>query len=180
MKDRKLAFRYARALLAILHDPAAATAADGFLTGLARAVETDPALRSAMLDPATPRAARKQALRALVRQRGLPDELGRFLCTLVDNNRIPALDSIAEVFHDELGSRMGIVPAHMTTATPLSGAMQDRARAAFERLTGSKVRLTCDVETGLIGGAITRIGSKVYDGSLRSQLQQLRRKMAGR
>ena len=68
--------------------------------------------------------------------------------------------------------------AEMTTATPITEEMKQRARSALERVTGAKVRLTCNVKPDLIGGAVTKIGSTVYDGSLRSQLEQLRRKMA--
>ncbi len=177
MKDRKLAFRYARALLSVVDAPTAARV-DEFLTALHEAIEASPDLRSSMLDPAVPRSARKRAFRSLVEQRGLPAQVANFLCTLVDNNRVGVLGAIAEVFHEERERVLGIVPAELTTAAPINDAVKDRARAAIERLTGSQVRLTCHVEPALLGGAITRIGSKVYDGSLRRQLEQLRRKMA--
>ena len=178
MKDRKLAFRYARALLSVRHDPATRERIDEFLTALAQALEDSPDLRSAMLDPAVPRSARTKVLRSMVEQNGLPTELGNFLATLVDNNRIDALDAIAVVFHEERERQLGIVAAEMTTATPITDEMKQRAKRALERVTGAKVRLSCNVEPDLIGGAVTKIGSKVYDGSLRNQLEQLKRKMA--
>ena len=55
--------------------------------------------------------------------------------------------------------------------------LERRARESLERLTGSKVKLSCTTDPELIGGAVTRIGSKIYDGSLRTQLKQLRRQM---
>lgn len=180
MKDRKLALRYARALLSALDDPAELERTDAFLTELARAMESSNELRTAMLDPAVPRSARKKVLRSLAEKEALPKEVGNFLATLTDNNRIPALESIAEVFHAELEKKMGVVPAELTTATPVGDDLLARARAALEKVTGSRVRLTHQVDSGLIGGAITRIGSTVYDGSLRTQIDQLRRKMAGR
>jgi len=178
MKDRKLAFRYARALLSVVEDPATLERIDQFLAALAGAMEDSPELRSAMLDPAIPRSARKKVFRALVEQNGLPIELTNFLSALVDNNRVGSLDAIAQVVHEERERRIGVVPAEVTTATPLSDELKDRARDAVERLTGKKVRLVCNVEPGLLGGAVTKIGSTVYDGSLRSQLEQLKRKMA--
>lgn len=178
MKDRKLAFRYARALLSVVRDPDTVERTDDFLTALVQALNESPDLRQAMLDPAVPRSARTKLLRSLVEQNGLPVEVGNFFATLVDNNRIAALDTIAVVFHEERERQQGIVAAEMTTATPINEEMKQRAKGALERLTGAKVRLTCSVEPDLIGGAVTKIGSTVYDGSLRSQLEQLKRKMA--
>ena len=178
MKDRKLALRYARALLSVIDDPTTLERIDELLAALTQALEDSPDLRSAMLDPAVPRSARTQLLRSLVEQNGLPVEVGNFFATLVDNNRIDALDAIAVVFHEERERQQGIVAAEMTTATPITDEMKRRAQGVLERVTGAKVRLTCNVESDLIGGAVTKIGSTVYDGSLRSQLEQLRRKMA--
>jgi F-type H+-transporting ATPase subunit delta len=178
MKDRKLAFRYARALLSVIHDSNTVERIDEFLAALVQALAESPDLRSAMLDPAVPRSARTKLLRAMVEQNGLPTEVGNFFETLVDNNRIAALDAIAVVFHEERERQQGIVAAEMSTATPITEEMKQRARSALERVTGAKVRLTCSVKPDLIGGAVTKIGSTVYDGSLRSQLEQLRRTMA--
>ena len=84
----------------------------------------------------------------------------------------------AAVFHEEGERQQGIVAAEMTTATPITEETKQRAKSALERLTGAKVRLTFNVKPDLIGGAVTKIGSTIYDGSLRSQLEQLKRKMA--
>jgi len=177
MKDRKLAMRYARALLSVLDDPVVLERTDAFLAALGGAIEASADLRAALLDPAVPRAARKKILRGLAEQRGLPATVASFLGTVVDNNRVAALPVIAAVFHEERERRMGVVAAELTTATPLGKDLQERARAAVERLTGSRVRLTCRVEPALIGGAVTRIGSTIYDGSLRTQLDRLKRRM---
>jgi F-type H+-transporting ATPase subunit delta len=176
MKDRKVAVRYARALLSAISMPEQAVSVDRFLTGLGDAMrEAD--FRDLMLDPALPRSTRKAALTDLVQRAGLDERVTNFLSMLIDNNRIGSLPSIAEVFHEERERAQGIVPAEITTAVPLTDEMKGRARAAVEKLTGRKVRLTSRVEPELIGGAVTRVGSTVYDGSLRTQLTQLRRKM---
>jgi F-type H+-transporting ATPase subunit delta len=177
MKDRKLAMRYARALLSVLEDPAAREKTDAFLTGLGTTIDSAHDLRRAMLDPAVPRAVRRKILSRLAEQRGLPAVVGRFLGALVDNNRLAVLPTVAAVFHEERERQMGVVAAELTTATPLGPEMQARARAAMERLTGNPVRLTCRVEPALIGGGVARIGSTLYDGSLRTQLDRLRRRM---
>jgi F-type H+-transporting ATPase subunit delta len=178
MKDRKLASRYAGALLSVFPDPAQAEPTDQFLTEIGRAMHESEELRDILLDPAHPRTARIAVLHAMAERRGMPRQVLNFLSTIIDHNRGSAIPAIAEVFHEERERAMGIVPAEITTAAPLSDPLKERAQNTVEKLTGKKVRLTCQVEPGLLGGAVTKIGSKVYDGSLRSQLDKLRRRMS--
>ncbi len=178
MKNRKLALRYAHALLAALPDAREQEAAATFLDALAEAMQTSRELRDLLLDPAVPRSSRKSALRALAAQRGMPERVGNFLGLVVDHGRVPDLPAIAQVFREARENAAGIVPASITTAAPLSDELKQRARAALENLTGRQVHLSCEVEPALLGGAVTRIGSQVYDGSLRTQLVNLRRRMA--
>ena len=178
MKDRKLALRYARALLSSLPDPRHAEAADDFLTSLAQAMDESAELKQFLLDPAFSRDQRKSVLAALAQRSGQPEKVNRFLETLVENNRLVVLPAIATVYHEERENALGIVPAEITTASPMSVELKQQARNALERLTGKKVRLSCEVAPELIGGAVTKIGTVVYDGSLRTQLSQLRRELA--
>ncbi len=178
MKDRRLASRYARALLAALASSAAADSADEFLAALADALRRSPELRDVLVNPAVPRSAKKAVLAALVEGRALPREVRGFLFVVVDHGRADVLPAIADAFREEKQRAEGIVPAAVTSAAPLAPETVERARVALEKLTGRKVRLTCAVEPSLLGGAVTRIGSVVYDGSLRTQLAALRRRMA--
>ena len=120
---------------------------------------------------------RREALVMLSQQFVASEHVNNFLDTLVRNNRTGSIASIATVFHEEREAKAGIVPAQITTAVPLSDELKERARAALERATGKKVRLTSTTDPKLVGGAVTRMGSTVFDGSLRTQLQQLRNKM---
>lgn len=178
MQDRKLATRYARALLSVLRDPQQSESASQFLTSLGNALEQSDEFRALMLDPSFPASERTAALHALARRAAQPQAVLNFLSTLVDNGRCGALTSIAESFAEEREQELGIVPAELVTASPMTPELQSRASSALEKMTGKRVRLTCTVEPSLLGGAVTRIGSMVYDGSLRTQLIQLRRKMA--
>jgi F-type H+-transporting ATPase subunit delta len=178
MKDRKLASRYAGALLSVFPDPSQAEPADTFLKDVSRAMAESEELRDLLLDPAYSRTSRKGVLHAMADGRGLPKQVHNFLSAIIDHNRAGAIPAIAAVFHEEREKAMGIVPAEITTAAPLSDPLKERALGTLEKLTGKKVRLTCQVEPDLLGGAVTKIGSKVYDGSLRNQLDKLRRRMA--
>ncbi len=178
MKDRKLAVRYARALFAAFPDPARNEPVARFLINLGESIGGSRELRDRLLNPAVARSKRASVLTGLAQQAGLPQGVSNFLTTLVNNNRVAALPSIAAVFEEMREAALGIAPAEITTATPLSDEQRQRAEQAVEKLTGLDVRLTCKVEPEMIGGAVTRIGSTIYDGSLRTQLQQLRRRMA--
>lgn len=178
MKDRNLAARYAQALLAALPDDRAAAAADAFLEALADAFEASAELRDVLLNPAVGRAQRKQVLAALADGQGVAREVRNFLFTVADHGRLSALPTMAAVFREAREKRIGIVPAVVTTAAAIDLAHQQRLAAALERLSGRKVRLDVQVDPSVLGGAVTRIGSTVYDGSVRTQLSRLRRRMA--
>ncbi len=178
MKDRKLAVRYARALFAAYPEADQNEAISRFLINLGKSIGESRELRDRLLDPAVARSKRTEVLTGLARKAGLPKGVSNFLDTLVNNNRVAALPAIAAVFEEMREEALGIAPAEITTAAPLTDDQRRRAESAVRKLTGRNVRLTCKVEPSMIGGAVTRIGSTVYDGSLRTQLEQLRRAMA--
>lgn len=177
MKDRKLATRYARALIATLPDDATADRVDQFLLSLGQTMERSRDIREALEDPSTSRAARLEALQSLATDLAMPPQVGKFLEAVVDHGRIPQLPAIGTVFHEMREQARGVLAATIQTPVPMTDDMRDRARASLEKMTGKKIRLDCEVDPDLIGGAVTRIGSTVYDGSLRTQLDSLRRRM---
>lgn len=179
MKDRKLATRYARALFTALPEPASAESADTFLTALVRALSRSPELQGLLANPAIPRRAKTMVLAKLADAHGAPRLVKSFLAVLVDQGRTSHLQQIAEAFHAAREAGLGIVNASITAALPLSAEVEERARVALRRMTGREVRLAVGVDPDLLGGAVTRIGSMVYDGSVRTQLANLRRRMAG-
>ena len=177
MRDRKLATRYARALLATLEADQAENV-DAFLSALAHAIATSRDLRDVLLNPAVPRAARINVLVTLAKQHAMPAEVGSFMRVVVNHGRARNLTEIAVAFGEAREESVGIVPVELQTAAPLPQDLQNRARSILERLTGKKVRLQFRVDPARLGGAVARIGWKVYDGSLRTQLDILRRRMA--
>jgi len=178
MKDRKLATRYARALFTALPDPTALEAADAVLSSLGRAIASHPELELLLIHPAVPRGNKKAVLTQLAgAAAGGP--VASFLGVVADHGRAAQLPAIAEAFHAIREEAQGIVQASVATATPMSADLEAKTRSALERLTGKRIRLLTSVDGRLIGGAVTQIGSTVYDGSLRTQLANLRRRMAG-
>ncbi len=177
MRDRKLATRYARALLGALPDAAEQDAADSFLAALADSIRTNAELRRFLLDPAASVNAKKSLLEKLCAVRGVPDRVKTFLRMVVENTRLANLSSIADVFHLERESGQGSVSGTLISAAALTPDLQARAAAALGKLTGRKVNLTVEIDPGLLGGAVAQVGSVVYDGSLKTQLARLRRTM---
>jgi len=177
MRDRKLATRYARALLGALPDDAEQNLTGEFLTALAHAATANASLHAFLVDPATPASSKKSVLEKLCAVSGVPQRVETFLHLIVEHARLAHLSSIAEVFHLERESAQGTVSATLTAAAPLTPELQARAAKALQKLSGGNVNLTVEVDPGLLGGAVAQVGSVVYDGSLKTQLARLRRTM---
>jgi len=178
MKDRKLASRYARALLSTLSDPKQSERAEEFLAALATSIEESRDLRDVLLNPAVPRSARKTVLVGLAEAHVAPDLVASFLRVVVDHGRAANLPEIAVAFAEARAEQAGIVAVTLETASPLPDTLKKKAQTTLEKLTGRKVRMRFGVDPAHVGGAIARIGSKIYDGSLKTQLDILRQRMA--
>jgi F-type H+-transporting ATPase subunit delta len=135
-------------------------------------------LRDFLFDPAVTNAAKTSALSAIAAGADAGKGVTNLLATIVVHGRLRSLPSIAEVFHQEREKAQGIVTATLTAARSLPADLQARAAAALEKLSGRKVNLKVEVDPRLLGGASARIGSMVYDGSIRTQLDRLRTRLA--
>ena len=102
-----------------------------------------------------------------------------FLKVLLQNQRLTELGEINRKFAQVLDERAGVVAATVTTARPIASAGHEQLRGTLAALTGKQVRIDFVTDPELIGGVVTRIGSTVYDGSVRNQLQQVKEKMIG-
>jgi F-type H+-transporting ATPase subunit delta len=87
------------------------------------------------------------------------------------------LGEIRQAFRAVVDERMGAVEAGVASARELTGEQGDRVTARLSRLTGKRVRCKFSVDESLIGGMVARIGSTIYDGSVRGQLEALRRRL---
>lgn len=144
-----------------------------------RVLGADPKFARFFADPSIPQEDKQAALDALARKAKLGEGVRNFLKVLLANRRLGALGAIREAFETVRDERLGIVSAETTTAVPLSAAEQKRLREALERMTGRTVTITHHVDPAVLGGARTRIGSRVYDGTLRHQLDTLRERLVG-
>ncbi len=122
----------------------------------------------------------KQAmLLELIARTRVSDTTANFLQILLKNQRLLSLDEINVRFAQVLDERAGLVSAKVTTANPVSEAIKASLAVELVKLTGKRVRLDFVTDEDLIGGIVTRIGSTIYDGSIRNQLNEAREQLAG-
>jgi F-type H+-transporting ATPase subunit delta len=134
-------------------------------------------LREALLDPVLPAAKRVEILRAVTQQSPIEPKLLNFLAVLIDHGRLGSLDEILLEYRLEMNRRQGISEAEITTAHPLDPGERAEVERQVAALAGTKIRATWREDKSLIGGAIVRIASTVYDGSVRGRLEQLKERL---
>jgi F-type H+-transporting ATPase subunit delta len=108
---------------------------------------------------------------------GIHSEVRNFIYLVVDHRRTEMLPEIQEAFREELNARLGIVEAEVTSARELSAGEKKELTSVLEKRTGKKVEARFQEDRELLGGAVVRLGSTIYDGSVRDQLDRLREKL---
>ena len=178
MVNVSLARRYARALIEVAKERAGLDAVQAQLDALAQVVRESSELSDLLKNPAYSRAERWAALQAVMNALGAVETpLQNFIRLLVDRDRIAYLGDIARVFRDMADSLAGRVRGRVTAATSLPEDSMTAIKKGLERLTDRQVILEASVEPELLGGVMARVGSTVYDGSLRSRLEELRQEL---
>jgi len=135
-------------------------------------------LQNALITPAVPGNRKKAVVARIADLLKLSAITRNFLYVLVDHRRIASLSEIIQDFEAVLDARLGYAQAEVTSARELSEAQRRELNSKLERLTGKRIRMRFAVDQALIGGAIARIGSTVYDGSVRGQLGSLERRLS--
>jgi len=134
-------------------------------------------LHSAFANPSIAHSKKEGVLEALIAKSKPSKTTSNFLRVLLQNGRLTELGNINERFESVLEERGGIVTGEIVSAHELSAAEQKELESNLEKVTGKDVRLTYRIDSDIIGGIIARIGSTVYDGSVRTQLETLREQL---
>lgn len=177
MSQRLSAARYARALLDVAVAESDPAKIEQDLSSLVAAMTESAALRRALTAANIPAPIRRNVVQALAQQAAVEPPLAKLLTLLADRGRLELLPALLEVYRERLLAQGATVPAAVTSAAPLSTAQIQSLEAKLGEMTGKKVLITTAVDPTLIGGVVTRIGSTVYDGSLRTQLQNMKREL---
>jgi F-type H+-transporting ATPase subunit delta len=171
---KAMALRYAAALAGVVMEQNGAEAARASLGSFRDAYVSSAELRNFLGNPAVPRQKKQNVIEQLGAVVGMGTAVRNFLFLLVDNRRINDLPEIAKGFQEELNRRTGRADAEITAPRGLSDGEKAELVAALERMTGMKIEAHYAEDSGLIAGAVVRIGSTIYDGSVRDQLVRLR------
>ena len=174
---KALAERYAAALVDVALENKQADLVKRELADFAAMVRESFELHSLLSNPSIGRAVKHSVIEKLVEQMGASSTLRNYLFVIVDQRRAGLLIEIEQAFSALLDARQGITQATVTSATDLTDSERTEIDAALVKLTGMKVNAAFKTDSALIAGAVVRIGSTVYDGSVRAQLDRLRTRM---
>lgn len=167
------ATRYAKALLDVLY-PARAEMGREQLMKFASVLSQEADARLVLENPTVSPEKRKDLLARIGDALSLDTPIRNFLALLVERNRLDLMDEIVSTYEALLDDKLGVVKAKITSALELDSKQQDEVAARLQSLTGKKVRMEVAVDPSLIGGLIAQVGSTIYDGSIRQQLQTFR------
>ena len=135
-------------------------------------------LRRVWESPAIPADQKRRVLDVIAERDGVSKQVRNLIAVLIDHRRIHFLEPIIAQLEKELDARMGFAEAQITSARELGDAEKREFEIQVEKLTGKKVRARYGQDTSLLGGAVLRIGSTIYDGSVKGQLERLREEIS--
>lgn len=175
MTSRASATRYARALFDVAKKEADVQLAGRELSGFASLVAGNEMLSRTLTNPAIPVQRKRAVVEQLLARVGpLSPVVSKLLLLLADRDRLVVLPELASAYEARLMEEAQVVRAHVTTAIELPGERVNALRDGLARATGRQVQLEARVDPSIIGGAVARIGSTVYDGSVTTQLQKVK------
>jgi F-type H+-transporting ATPase subunit delta len=148
------------------------------LREIARLLAESADLRRVWENPAVPADQKRRLLDAIVQREGIDKPVRNLVAVLIDHRRVQFLQRIIEQLEKELDARMGFAEAQISSARVLSEAEKRALEVEIEKTTGKKVRARYALDPSLLGGAMVRVGSTIYDGSVKGQLEKIREAMS--
>jgi len=170
-----VALRYAHAFAAVAaSNHVDAGAAQAQLHDFSATFAGSHDLREVLMNPSIPNAQKLKVLDAIAGRIGMLPQVRNFLAVIMEHQRLPDLDEILAEYHTVVDEESGTAEAEIISAHELNAEDRAELEAQVERLAGGRVRTKYRQDPTLLGGAVVRIGSTVYDGSIRARLQQLK------
>jgi F-type H+-transporting ATPase subunit delta len=174
MISGSIARRYAKALFMLAVEQGRVEAWSESLQALALAVAAAPDLQDVLQNPAYDREQRRAVVTKLAEALGLDAEPSSLLFLLGDRNRLAALGAVVQAFRELADLELGRVRAKVTSAVTLDDAAVQAIADKLSAATKKQVLVERVVDPALLGGVVAQVGSLVYDGSIRAQLEDLR------
>jgi F-type H+-transporting ATPase subunit delta len=171
--------RYARALAEVIADQKMdLVAAQGQLNDFADMLDASVELREVLQNPSIPEPQKLRLLDAIAEKAELGRPIRNFLALVVHHQRLHELRDMVAAYASLAEEETGVIEAEITTARTLDADSRRLLEQQVAKLAGDqRVQATYREDASLLGGAVVRLGSTVYDGSVRAQLQQLKRRM---
>lgn len=180
-QPRSLARRWARALFDVVVAEAQAGAPARLgseLDQLVRLMTSHGELAQALSDPRLRPEARRGIVLAIARRAGASELLLRLLGLLAQRDRLALLPALAAAYRERLNEESGILAAEVASAVPLAATQHEALGQALSSALGQKVAFEPRVDPELLGGVVVKVAGRSFDGSVRSQLESLRRRLA--
>lgn len=179
---RKFARSYAQALIKTAGSLEAATALRDQIRSFGEAMAAVPGVAKMATNPAVPMERKRAIVDEICKRLGIEGGTEglaeRFLLLLLENYRLQHLPTVLEALETELNRRLGVATADVTTAQPVESEETERLRDVLTKMLDQKVELKMSVDPDLIAGFRARVGSTLYDASLRGQLDRLADRLA--
>jgi F-type H+-transporting ATPase subunit delta len=177
--DTTLAKRYAKALVEIGQEQNALDKYAQDLAGLCSVVEASKDFREILSNPVFTKDDKKRIAGQILGKMNTDPMVINFVNLLIDRKRIDQLTGIEQAFRGKVDEIRGITRGEVTSAEPLAKDELGRVTDALSKISGKQVLVTTTVDPALIGGLVARVGDMVFDGTLRTQLNQLKESLKG-
>jgi len=138
--------------------------------------ESDP-LRRVLENPSIPGDRKRAVLDAITQRLGTTRPVRNFVAVIIDNRRLPLFSEILKQVEEELDDRQGFAEAQVSSARQLSDPEKQMLEVEIAKMTGKKVRARYAQDASLLGGAVVQVGSTIYDGSVKGQLERIREQL---
>ena len=179
MTNRTAATRYARALLEVaVKEKADLDQVERDLASVFDVFTQHKTLSHVLLNPVVPAPRKRAAMEVLTARLKLLPMVSKLLVLLAERDRLVLLPDLLSAYRDRLLDHRNVIRAEITTTTALPADRVKAVEASLARATGRTVTLSAKVDPQIIGGAVTRIGSTIYDGSVTRQLQRMKEKLS--
>jgi len=166
--------RYARALVDVVTEPGSGIDPQLALEQLrqvAAMIAASDDLRNALLSPAVSPSRKRAVIAKLI---NVNAKVRNFIYVVIDHRRVHEIPSIVESYEVLLDEHLGFVRADVASAKPLNDEQKAALETQLTRMAGKKAKLNFKTDPALVAGVVARVGSKVYDGSVKGQLERLR------
>ncbi len=172
-----VAMKYARALADVAFKTRQSNQVSNQLLVFGELLHSHDQLREVLLTPAIPFSAKQKVIECLAEKLPLGQTTVNFLLVLLENARLDQFDQVVESFHRVVDERQGVTRAEVFSSQKIPGLTRERLANTLSTKLGTKMKFNYQLDESLIGGLKLQIGSMLFDGSIRTQLDVIRRRL---